>query len=268
MEIAAADAHGPAADEDVVVADDPRRRDLADLDRPDAGEESGFHRSLIILRGAASSLHNPRRSPSTSRAKEKSGNSNFPPGIVRQVARNGKSAGPSSRTILTPLASGAYSPLRRRPRGGNHEEETHRPFARDRASARLRRARDGRPGEARPPDGRPHPGRGARELEDHGPSHLPVRCLLPAAAGLAAVRPGRRVGRRQGQGARTGQRRDGALRDVRPQLGAPEVLRGHDRPPVHAHHRLSEGLDARHERRPQGPGRPDHGQDGRRPRQV
>ena len=72
----------------------------------------------------------------------------------------------------------------------------------------------------------------------------------------------------QGQGARTGQRRDGALRDVRPQLGAPEVLRGHDRPPVHAHHRLSEGLDARHERRPQGPGRPDHGQDRRRPREV
>ena len=48
MEIAAADAHGLAPDEDVVVADDPRRRDLADLDRPDAGEERGFHGFLII----------------------------------------------------------------------------------------------------------------------------------------------------------------------------------------------------------------------------
>ena len=49
----------------------------------------------------------------------------------------------------------------------------------------------------------------------------------------------------QGQGARAGQRRHGALRDVRPQLGAPEVLRRHDRAPVHADHRLSQGLDAR-----------------------
>ncbi len=48
VKIAAADAHDLAPDENVVVADDPGRRDLADLDRPDAGEECGFHGFPII----------------------------------------------------------------------------------------------------------------------------------------------------------------------------------------------------------------------------
>jgi hypothetical protein len=49
VEIAAANADGSASDEDVVVPDDTRRRDLADLDRPDAGQEGGFHGHPIIM---------------------------------------------------------------------------------------------------------------------------------------------------------------------------------------------------------------------------
>jgi hypothetical protein len=52
VEIAAADADGLASDEDVVVPDDARRRDLADLDRPDAGQEGGFHGGPIIMQEA------------------------------------------------------------------------------------------------------------------------------------------------------------------------------------------------------------------------
>ncbi|MCK7536937.1 MAG: hypothetical protein MZV63_41245 [Marinilabiliales bacterium] len=48
MEVAAADADGPAADEDVVVPGDARRRRLADFDRPDPGEERGSHGCPII----------------------------------------------------------------------------------------------------------------------------------------------------------------------------------------------------------------------------
>jgi len=48
VEIAAADTHGAAPDEDIVVPDDPRHRGFPDLDRPDAGEERGFHGGPII----------------------------------------------------------------------------------------------------------------------------------------------------------------------------------------------------------------------------
>jgi hypothetical protein len=49
MEVAAADADGLASDEDVVVPGDARRRDFADLDRPDAGQVGGFHGRPIIM---------------------------------------------------------------------------------------------------------------------------------------------------------------------------------------------------------------------------
>jgi hypothetical protein len=49
MEIAAANADGLASDEDVVVPDDARCRNLADLDRPDAGQEGGSHGCPIIM---------------------------------------------------------------------------------------------------------------------------------------------------------------------------------------------------------------------------
>ncbi len=48
MKIAAADADGPGADKDVVILDDARRRDVADLERSDCGQEGGFHGFLII----------------------------------------------------------------------------------------------------------------------------------------------------------------------------------------------------------------------------
>jgi hypothetical protein len=48
MEVAAADADRSAPDEHVVLSDEARRRGLADLDRPDAGQEGRFHGSLII----------------------------------------------------------------------------------------------------------------------------------------------------------------------------------------------------------------------------
>jgi hypothetical protein len=52
VEVAAADAHGLASDEDIVVLGDTGRGGLADLDRSDAGEEGRSHGPLIIKQAA------------------------------------------------------------------------------------------------------------------------------------------------------------------------------------------------------------------------
>ena len=101
--------------------------------------------------------------------------------------------------------------------------------------------------ESRPRCGLPHQGRRAAALEGDGDRELPHRRLRPAPHRLAQHQGSRRLGAEDDEGVGPRQRPPRDLA-VRPRLAEPAVRRqGGDAARLSAH-RLSEGVDARHQR--------------------